>query len=240
MERTISGMMGKGAINHNTRAFNAKNVDPERSIYNVQFCNTSIKKVYHELFDEALERYNAKQKRSNRKIDNYYEKIRQSKQEKLFHEVILQIGNKDDMNSKSKEGELAKEILIDYMQDFQKRNPNLYVFSAHLHMDEETPHIHIDFVPFIRNSKRGLDTRVSLKGALAEQGFKGGTRGATEWNQWMESESRSFQRSWSGMMCNGNIWEHTTSICRYLILRSRSDRKRLHSWNRHFQIIKWN
>lgn len=74
MERTISGMMGKGAINHNTRAFNAKNVDPERSIYNVQFCNTSIKKVYHELFDEALERYNAKQKRSNRKIDNYYEK----------------------------------------------------------------------------------------------------------------------------------------------------------------------
>ena len=80
------------------------------------------------------------------------------------------------MNSKSKEGELAKEILIDYMQDFQKRNPNLYVFSAHLHMDEETPHIHIDFVPFIRNSKRGLDTRVSLKGALAEQGFKGGTR----------------------------------------------------------------
>ena len=83
----------------------------------------------------------------------------------------MQIGNKDDMNSKSKEGELAKEILIDYMQDFQKRNPNLYVFSAHLHMDEETPHIHIDFVPFIRNSKRGLDTRVSLKGALAEQGL---------------------------------------------------------------------
>lgn len=68
MERTISGMMGNGAINHNTRAFNAKNVDPERSIYNVQFCNTSIKKVYHELFDEALERYNAKQKRSNRRL----------------------------------------------------------------------------------------------------------------------------------------------------------------------------
>ena len=194
MERTISGMMGKGSINHNTRAFNAKNVDPERSIYNVQFCNTSIKKVYHELFDEALERYNAKQKRSDRKIDNYYEKIRQSKQEKLFHEVILQIGNKDDMNAKSKEGELAKEILIDYMQDFQKRNPNLYVFSAHLHMDEETPHIHIDFVPFIRNSKRGLDTRVSLKGALAEQGFKGGTRGATEWNQWMESEKQELSK----------------------------------------------
>lgn len=194
MERTISGMVGKGSISHNTRAFNAKNVDPERSIYNVEFCNVNIKKVYHELFDEALERYNAKQKRTDRKIDNYYEKIRQGKQEKLFHEVILQIGNKDDMNARSKEGELAKEILMDFMQDFQKRNPNLYVFSAHLHMDEETPHIHVDFVPFIRNSKRGLDTRVSLKGALAEQGFKGGTRGATECNQWIESEKQELSK----------------------------------------------
>ncbi len=153
-----------------------------------------IKKVYHELFDEALERYNGKQKRSDRKIDDYYEKIRQSKQEKLFHEVILQIGNKDDMNAKSEEGQLAKDILIEFMEDFQKRNPNLYVFSAHLHMDEETPHIHIDFVPFIRNSNRGLDTRVSLKGALAEQRFKGGTRSATEWNQWMESEKQELSK----------------------------------------------
>ncbi len=194
LERTISGMMGKGSVSHNTRAFSAKNVDKERSKYNVEFCHLDIKKVYHELFDEALERYNGKQKRSDRKIDNYYEKIRQSKQEKLFHEVILQIGNKDDTNAKSEEGQLAKEILIEFMEDFQKRNPNLYVFSAHLHMDEETPHVHIDFVPFIRNSKRGLDTRVSLKGALSEQGFKGGTRSATEWNQWIESEKQELSK----------------------------------------------
>jgi len=187
-------MMGKGSVSHNTRTFSAKNVDKEQSKYNVEFCHLNIKKVYHELFDDALERYNAKQKRSDRKIDNYYEKIRQSKQEKLFHEVILQIGNKDDTNAKSEEGQLAKEILIEFMEDFQKRNPNLYVFSAHLHMDEETPHVHIDFVPFIRNSKRGLDTRVSLKGALAEQGFKGGTRSATEWNQWIESEKQELSK----------------------------------------------
>lgn len=194
MERTISGMMGKGSVNHNTRAFSAKNVDRERSRNNVEFCHADIKKVYHELFDDALERYNTKQKRSDRKIDSYYEKIRQSKQEKLYHEVIFQIGNKDDMNAKSEEGQLAKEILTDFMEDFQKRNPNLYVFSAHLHMDEETPHIHIDFVPFIRGSKRGLDTRVSLKGALSEQGFKGGTRRATEWNQWMEAEKQELSK----------------------------------------------
>ena len=190
MERTISGMMGKGSINHNTRAFSAKNVYTERSIYNVEFCHAEIEEVYHELFVEALERYNAKQKRNDRKIDNYYEKIRQGKQEKLFHEAVFQIGNKDDMNAKSEEGQLAKEILIEFMKDFQKRNPYLHVFSAHLHMDEETPHVHVDFVPVICNSKRGLDTRVSLKGALGEQGFKGGTRGATEWNQWIESEKQ--------------------------------------------------
>jgi chromosome segregation ATPase len=98
------------------------------------------------------------------------------------------------MNVQSNEGQLAKEILCEFMEQFQKRNPNLFVFSSHLHMDEQTPHIHIDFVPFIRNSKRGLDTRVSLKGALAEQGFKGGTRGMTEWNEWIESEKQELSK----------------------------------------------
>ena len=194
MERTISGMMGKGSVNHNARAFSAKNVDKERSRDNVEFCHSDIKEVYHTLFDEALERYNAKQKRSDRKIDDYYEKIRRGKQEKLFYEVIFQIGNKDDMNVQSNEGQLAKEILSKFMEQFQKRNPNLFVFSSHLHMDEQTPHIHIDFVPFIRNSKRGLDTRVSLKGALSEQGFKGGTRGMTEWNEWIEAEKQELSK----------------------------------------------
>lgn len=190
MERTISGMVGKGSVNHNTRAFTAKNVDSDRSGANIHFCNEDIKQVYHKLFDEALERYNAKQKRKDRVIDDYYEKIRQGKQEKLFHEVIFQIGNKDDMNAKSEEGLLAKKILTEFMNEFQARNPNLYVFSAHLHMDEETPHLHIDFVPYITESKRGLDTRVSLKSALAAEGFTGGTRGATEWNQWIAAEKQ--------------------------------------------------
>ena len=190
MERTISAMIGKGSVNHNTRAFTAKNVDKNRSADNVEFCQEDIKQVYHKLFDEARERYNAKQKRKDRVIDNYYEKIRRGKQEKLFHEVIFQIGNKDDMNAKSEEGLLAKKILTEFMDEFQARNPNLYVFSSHLHMDEETPHLHIDFVPYITGSKRGLDTRVSLKSALAAEGVTGGTRGATEWNQWITAEKR--------------------------------------------------
>ena len=188
MKRTISAMVGKGSANHNSRKFKAENVDKERSHLNIDYCNEPIKKVYHKLFDEALERYNAKQTRADRKIENYYEKIRTSRQEKPFHELIMQIGNRDDTGAETEFGERAKAALDEYYRDFQARNPNLYVFSAHLHMDEATPHIHIDFVPFTTGSKRGLDTRVSLKQALAAQGFHGGSRGATEWNQWVQSE----------------------------------------------------
>ncbi len=181
-------MVGQGSVNHNSRKFHAKNTDPERSHLNVTYCQKNIKTVYHELFDEALERYNAKQTRADRRIEDYYEKIRSGKQEKPFHEIILQVGNRDDMSADSEEGQLAAAVLDKYMKGFQERNPQLRVFSAHLHMDEATPHLHIDFVPFTTGSKRGLDTRVSLKQALAAQGFKGGTRGDTEWSQWVRSE----------------------------------------------------
>ena len=204
MKRTISAMVGHGSVNHNSRKFHAKNTDPERSHLNVTYCQENIKAVYHELFDEALERYNAKQTRADRKIENYYEKIRSGKQEKPFHEIILQVGNKDDMSADSDEGRLAAAVLDEYMSAFQERNPNLRVFSAHLHMDEATPHLHIDFVPFTTGSKRGLDTRVSLKQALAAQGFKGGTRGDTEWSQWVRSEKEQLS---AVMERHGIEWE---------------------------------
>ena len=181
-------MTGKGSLNHNSRKFHAKNTDPNRTHWNVEYCNEDIKDVYHELFDEALKRYNDKQTRKDRKIDDYYEKIRSGKQEKLFHEVILQIGDKDNMGSETMEGQLAAKILDEYMKGFQERNPALRVFAAHLHLDEATPHLHIDFIPYVTGSKRGLDTRVSLKQALSSLGFKGGSRSETELNQWVQSE----------------------------------------------------
>lgn len=170
LKRTISFMTGKGSLKHNSRKFHAKNTDPNRTHWNVEYCNEDIKDVYHELFDEALKRYNDKQTRKDRKIDDYYEKIRSGKQEKLFHEVILQIGDKDNMGSETMEGQLAAKILDEYMKGFQERNPTLRVFAAHLHLDEATPHLHIDFIPYVIGSKRGLDTRVSLKQALSENG----------------------------------------------------------------------
>ena len=204
MKRTISFMTGKGSVNHNSRKFHAKNTDPERSCLNVEYCNENVKDVYHELFDEALAWYNEKQTRSDRRIDDYYEKICSGKQEKPFHEIILQIGDKDNMGAKTENGQLAAKVLDKYMRDFQRRNPTLRVFSAYLHMDEATPHLHIDFVPYTTGSKRGLDTRVSLKQALSALGFKGGTRRETELNQWVAYEKEQLA---AVMLEHGIEWE---------------------------------
>ena len=204
MKRTISAMRGKGSLTHNRRDFIAENVDSSRTPLNVEYRNDDIRTVYHELFDDALARYNEKQTRRDRVIDDYYEKIRMGKQEKLFEELIIQIGNKDDMNATSENGQLARQMLDEYMQSFQQRNPTLRVFSAHLHMDEATPHLHIDFIPFTTGSKRGLETRVSLKKALEALGFAGGTKSHTELNQWIESEKQAL----ASIMARHNIeWE---------------------------------
>ena len=191
MKRTISAMRGKGSLSHNRRDFIAENVDSSRTPLNVEYRNEDIRAVYHELFDDALAHYNEKQTRKDRVIEDYYEKIRMGKQEKLFEELIIQIGNKDDMNASSENGQLARQMLDEYMQSFQQRNPTLRVFSAHLHMDEATPHLHIDFIPFTTGSKRGLETRVSLKKALEALGFAGGTKSHTELNQWIEAEKQA-------------------------------------------------
>ena len=208
-------MTGKGSLNHNSRKFHAKNTDPKRTHWNVEYCNEDIKDVYHELFDEALKRYNDKQTRKDRKIYDYYEKIRSGKQEKLFHEVIIQIGDKDNMGSETVEGQLAAKVLDEYMKGFQERNPTLRVFAAHLHLDEATPHLHIDFIPYVTGSKRGLDTRVSLKQALSVLGFKGGTRMETELNQWVAAEKEQLA---SIMLEHGIEWEQKGTHEKHLSL----------------------
>ena len=188
MKRTISGMIGAGSLAHNRRDFIAENVDSDRVHLNICYQNENLKQVYKELFDESVERYNVG-KRKDRQITNYYEKIRQGKQEKLFHEVIFQIGNCEDMATGTPDGELAVKVLDEYIQDFQKRNPTLRVFSCYLHQDEATPHLHIDFVPYVTGWKgKGMDTRVSLKQALKSLGFQGGNKHDTELNQWINHE----------------------------------------------------
>ena len=188
---TISGMTGRGSIRHNNRSFSAANIDRSRTGLNVTFCQEDLKQVYHQVFDEALAAYNAKKKKTRDKIPDYYEHIRQGKQEKLFHEVIFQIGNKDDCGCGSLDGDRAAAVLSEFAETFQERNPHLRVFNAVLHMDEATPHIHIDFVPVATEQTRGLQTRVSMKQALKQQGFTSLGRNMTEWRAWMDREKQT-------------------------------------------------
>lgn len=185
---TISGMTGQGSIRHNNRTFSAANVDKSRTKLNIIFCRDDLKQVYHQVFDEALTAYNAKKKKTRDKIPDYYEHIRHSKQEKLFHEVIFQIGNKDDCGCGTEDGDRTAAVLKEFMESFQERNPHLRVFNAVLHMDEATPHLHIDFVPVATGQTRGLETRVSMKQALKQQGFTSKGKKNTEWRAWMEHE----------------------------------------------------
>ena len=197
-------MSGDGVVAHNRRTYFAENVDPTRTHLNVEYCYTPIEKAYHQLFDAALAEFNAKQKRKDRCIENYYEKIRDGKQEKPFYEVIFQVGDKDDMGTAGENAELAKTILDKFYRSFLERNPQLHVYSAHLHMDEATPHLHIDFIPFTTGSKRGLSTRVSLKQALADQGITGEGRSLTERDLWVQKEKEVLAEI---MLEHGIEWE---------------------------------
>lgn len=176
-----------GVLDHNNRVFLPKNVDPSRTCDNITYKCENLREKYHELFDAALEEYNSK-KRSNERIADYYEHIKNGKQEKPFSEVIVQFGDMESCGLKSVNWELAKEMLDEYMRSFEERNKNMKVFNAVLHLDEATPHLHIDFVPICTNQTRGLSTRVSLKRALAEQGISASSHKKTEWAVWKDVE----------------------------------------------------
>ena len=210
---SISIELGKGVLNHNNRKFIAENVDRERTKNNVEYKNIPLEEAYHILFDGALQRYNDKQKRADRKINNYLEHIQKSKQEKPFYEIIVQVGNRDDMGIGTPNERLAKRILEDYLRRFEERNPNLFVFNAVVLMDEATPHLHIDFIPYTTRSTRGLDTRVSMKKALEEQGFVGSGRSDTETMAWLQSEKEalSYAMQWQGVE-----WENQGNDRRHL------------------------
>ncbi|MBO6229235.1 MAG: plasmid recombination protein [Ruminococcus sp.] len=204
IKRTISGQIDKGDVNHNNRKFIAENVDRTRVKDNITIVKDDIKQVYHELFDDALKDFNARQTRKDRIIHDYREHIRHGRQEKEFYEVIFQVGNKDDTPVGSDAAKTATEILQEFTEGFIKRNPHLRVFNAVIHLDEATPHVHIDFVPFATGQKRGLSTRNTLSKALEQQGFKGEGKLETNTKKWIESEKAALAEV---MLTRGIEWE---------------------------------
>ena len=178
----------EGVIEHNNRIFIAKNVDGERVQDNITYCRQDIREKYDELFGQALAEYNARQKQSSRRIPDYYEHLKKSSKGKPYYEIVVQFGDMESCGQGSGKWEEAKLMLDDYMRGFEKRNPNLKVFNAVMHLDEATPHLHIDFIPIAHKVERGLSVKVSMKGALKEQGFTSANRLQNEWAAWEEQE----------------------------------------------------
>ena len=192
-EKRISHCQGKGSLAHNNRKFNAKNVDDTRTKDNIVFVQQPIEEAYEHLFCAAVERYNAKQKRADRKINtSYYEhtfkrKISQSvvtaaDKRKSFYEDVVQIGDMKNTGVGTPDAEIDTACLTEYMQGFQERNPNFYVFNAVLHLDEATPHLHIDYIP-VGHYKIGVDTQNGIAQALKEMGFGSGKDTISSWRE---------------------------------------------------------
>lgn len=174
----VSMPQGKGSQLHNRREYEKigkpipDNIDVSKSSENIILVDKDIKQAYREIFGEALEQYNAKQKRADRKIEDYCDHIKKSKNgEKLFYEDVVQWGSKEDFQ-KPEARERAKEALVQYVKGFEERNPNLKLIGAYIHMDEASPHLHLDYVPVAHGYTRGLATRNSLDKAMKEMGFQ--------------------------------------------------------------------
>lgn len=196
MAKTISFVKGKGSLRHNNREFIANNIDKARVPWNTVYIQKPLQEAYDEIFGTAVSEYNAKQKRSDRKIDDYITKIKNSgNNEKQFYETVVQIGKLDDTGVLDENGNLseaakvARDILDEYARTFQERNPNLILFNAVLHMDEATPHLHLDYIPVAHGYKTGLSTRNSLTKGLQEMGIAPAvSKSDTETMHWQERE----------------------------------------------------
>ena len=194
--KTISFPKGKGHLTHNNRDFISKNVVPERTFWNRVYMQESLEQAYEKCFGQALMDYNATQKRKDRRKENYLKEIENSgNKEKTFYENIVQIGKKEDTpvvdtdGNLTEEAKVAIEILEQYAKTFQERNPNLYLFNCVMHLDEATPHLHIDYIPVAHGYKTGMETRNSLTKALQQMGFaKAVSKKENETVAWQQRE----------------------------------------------------
>ncbi len=194
--KTISFPKGKGHLTHNNREFICNNVVPERTAWNRIYIQEPLKDAYEKCFGQALRDYNAAQKRKDRQKDDYLKEIENSgNKEKAFYENIVQIGKKtdtpvtDENGVLTEEAKAAIEVLDRYAKTFQERNPNLYLFNCVMHLDEATPHLHIDYIPVAHGYKNGMKTRNSLTKAFQQMGFeKAVSRKQNETVAWQERE----------------------------------------------------
>ena len=185
-------------IRHNNRELTEKefksdahkHIKREKSKYNIQIFKRDIKDVYHDLFDDALNAYNTKQKRKDRKIDDYYKHVQKSKNLDLQREFIVTVGNKSDWEKLSfEEKQEVGEVLARYVRDFNERHDNMTIYNAIVHLDEAgAPHAHFNVVPTANGYKNGLSVQPSFRKALEQEGF--GPSGPEQFKAFRDAEIR--------------------------------------------------
>ena len=169
-EKSASFKKGKGNVEHNNREekIERDNIDNERTKNNIQIGKKiDLREFYEQTFGQAVKDYNEKQTREDRKIGSYYDKISADSKKNLFYEIVIQIGDMHDTNcADNPEKEIA--LLEEYAKEFEIRNPTLKVFNAVIHLDEETPHLHLNYVPVAKNLTRGMSVQNSQTKALEQ------------------------------------------------------------------------
>ena len=205
------------SISHNNRELTDsqkindwhKHIDFTKSDENIYLEQINIREKYEELFGEAVEKYNAKQKRADRKIEDYLAKVRKDKKLEPQREFIVQVGTLDDFRTTRDDGSstgiseqqaeqnrvIANKILVQYYKEFQERNPNLAIYNAVIHNDEISPHLHLNIVPVAEGYKRGVQKQPSFNKALQQQGLKvDKENGRVLWNNFRNQEVESVER----------------------------------------------
>lgn len=171
---------GSGNIKHNKREQDipTKNIDRDLSHFNVTLIDEPIKEVYHMVFDESVRAYNSRQKRNDRKINDYYSKINNDNKTKTFQELVIQVGNRDE----KLDMETYNQIYEDFLNRFNNKNPQLCVFGAYIHHDEPngTPHLHLDYIPVAEYDK-GMSKRVANNRAIRQMGY-------SDWREWKDRQ----------------------------------------------------
>lgn len=188
--KTLSLHGGRMAsIEHNRRVQGKEGkhstIKNELSDNNVTLIDIDIKEAYKQLFQDAVDDYNKTQKRSDRKIKNYYSKVRSDKKKNTHYEYIFQLGNiKNRIDD-----DTFVAVCADYVASFQERNQNLYLIGAYIHLDEEaSAHMHLDYIP-IGHYDKGMRLQASSNKAFEElTGYKSQSKRDTAQIKWQESE----------------------------------------------------
>lgn len=186
---SITKGLGNQKHNNRTQKETTKNVNHDLTFLNVTLLDENIRSVYNELFCSSVEKYNAKQTRDDRKINDYYSKIAGSKKEKTFHELVVSIGNIDN----AIRGDIANEIYTEFLKRFINTNPQMRVFGAYIHHDEiGTVHMHLDYIPFSIGNKRGMEKRIGNNRAIEQMGYR-------NWADWKDRQFETLEK-----ICHGH------------------------------------